>query len=106
MSTHPRVWRQTAPSVHELYEDGTAIARVEGFGAGPDGSGFVVARVGNVLLPGWFPSAPVAYGAVWMFLRDPVRWLTDRAYWCRVVGNMELSPGEVRQAQRFGVVCG
>jgi hypothetical protein len=79
------------------------IARVNAFGA--DGNGFVVARVGTILLPGSFPSVPVAYGAVWLFLRDPVRWLTGRAYWCRVVGNIELSPAEVRQAQRFGVVC-
>jgi hypothetical protein len=103
MSTSPRAWRETEPGVHKLYEDGSVIARVNASGAGPDGNGFVVARVGTILLPGHFPSAPVAYGAVWMFLRDPVQWLTDRAYWCRVVGNMELSPAEIQQAQRFGV---
>jgi hypothetical protein len=100
------VWRETEPGVHKLYEDGSVIARVSALKAGTDGNNFAVARVGDILLPGSFPSAPVAYGAVWMFLRDPVEWLTGRAYWSRVVGNMELSPAEVQQAQRFGVVCG
>ena len=105
MSLPLDVWRETVPGTHKLYENGTVIARVRA-----TENGAHVAEVGSCLLPGAFPSARVAYGAVWLFRRDPVRWLTGRAYWCRLVDvsrieGLPLFSAEVQQAERHGVDC-